>query len=51
MLLSLERIIIKRNFKEPLMKIYNKEDDTDFMDQGEDYDLPGRKKGVETFSG
>ncbi len=51
MLLSLERIIIQRNFKEPLMKIYNKEDDTAFMDQGEDYDLPGRKKGVETFSG
>ncbi len=52
MLLSLERIIIKRNFKEPLMKIYNKEDEKmESMDQGNESDLHGRKKGVETFIG
>jgi hypothetical protein len=47
MLLTLERIIISRNFEEPLMQIYDDQEDTNLGKQNETKGQKNRKERVE----
>ena len=47
MLLSMERIIIKKNFQEPLMNLYNDDEDKELVEQPESKGQAKKVKGAE----